>query len=724
LHHALAIKEKGYTPHTRHLNTDGSPVYTNRLILETSPYLLQHAHNPVNWYAWGDDAFEAAKRLDRPILLSVGYSTCHWCHVMERESFEDQEIASFINSHFIPIKVDREERPDIDAVYMDAVRMLSGGGGGWPMTVIMTADRRPFFGGTYFPARDGDRGAHSGFLTILRYFADQYANNRQALLDRAKETTQRIEASAGPQPAAGIPGSKAFDLGVRQLQGNFDATDGGFGHAPKFPRSVIIDFLLRYYRRTGDQRALDMATVTLERMAAGGIHDQIGGGFHRYSTDSKWLVPHFEKMLYDNAQLAEAYLEAYQVTDRSDFAEVARTTLDYVLREMTDPEGGFYSATDADSPTPDGKQQEGWFFTWTPAEILAVVGEKRARIIDETYGVSEAGNFEGRNILYVAQPLPEAAKALGMSVEDLSSQLRKAREQLYRARELRPPPHKDTKVITAWNGLMISALSKGARILGEPRYAEAARRAAVFIKTNMKTGDRLRRSWREGEAKHDAVLDDYAFLAAGLLDLYETTHETRWLSEAIALHIELRDKFWDRKAGGFYFTASDAEALLSREKPYYDGAEPSGNAVAAINLLRLYEFTTNEGYRDMAEQALKTFGRYMERAPTAVPQMMGALDFYLDEAKEIVIVSKSPGEGVKPFMKSLAERYLPNCAVVVTSEGKQAEQLEHLVPLVEGKVAIDGDTTAYVCEKHVCKLPTKDPEVFAGQIATVSPLSN
>ena len=724
MHHALAIKEKGYTPHTRHLNTDGSPVYTNRLILETSPYLLQHAHNPVNWYAWGDDAFEAAKRLDRPILLSVGYSTCHWCHVMERESFEDQEIASFINSHFIPIKVDREERPDIDAVYMDAVRMLSGGGGGWPMTVIMTADRRPFFGGTYFPARDGDRGAHSGFLTILRYFADQYANNRQALLDRAKETTQRIEASAGPQPAAGIPGSKAFDLGVRQLQGNFDATDGGFGHAPKFPRSVIIDFLLRYYRRTGDQRALDMATVTLERMAAGGIHDQIGGGFHRYSTDSKWLVPHFEKMLYDNAQLAEAYLEAYQVTDRSDFAEVARTTLDYVLREMTDPEGGFYSATDADSPTPDGKQQEGWFFTWTPAEILAVVGEKRARIIDETYGVSEAGNFEGRNILYVAQPLPEAAKALGMSVEDLSSQLRKAREQLYQARELRPPPHKDTKVIAAWNGLMISALSKGARILGEPRYAEAARRAAVFIKTNMKTGDRLRRSWREGEAKHDAVLDDYAFLAAGLLDLYETTHETRWLSEAIALHIELRDKFWDRKAGGFYFTASDAEALLSREKPYYDGAEPSGNAVAAINLLRLYEFTTNEGYRDMAEQALKTFGRYMERAPTAVPQMMGALDFYLDEAKEIVIVSKSPGEGVKPFMKSLAERYLPNCAVVVTSEGKQAEQLEHLVPLVEGKVAIDGDTTAYVCEKHVCKLPTKDPEVFAGQIATVSPLSN
>ncbi len=719
----LAVKEAGYLPRTEHKNEDGSPVYTNRLIRETSPYLLQHAHNPVNWYAWGEEAFADAERLDRPVLLSVGYSTCHWCHVMERESFEDEEIAAFINANYIPIKVDREERPDIDGVYMDAVRILSGGGG-WPMTVIMTPAGRPFFGGTYFPARDGDRGARSGFLSILRYFAAQYADNRDELLERAEEITQRIQRQAAVESAAGIPGAHAFDEALVRLKGSYDDANGGFGRAPKFPRSVTLELLMRIHRRTGDEDALRMTVNTLKKMADGGMRDHVGGGFHRYSTDAKWLVPHFEKMLYDNALLAVAYLDAYQITGEASFAEVARTTLDYVLREMTDERGGFYSATDADSPTPGGHEEEGWFFTWTPEELEEVLGSREAKVFAAYYNVTAQGNFEGRSILHVTKNRQDFAAAQGLSPESLDKKLSAARKLLYTARAKRPPPGKDTKILTSWNGLMISALARGARVLNEPAYAKAALRAAVFIDGDLKDGKRLQRSWRAGIAKHNGVLDDYAFFAAGLLDLYETTHDTRWLAEAVALQIELRESFWDHEKAGYFFTPVDGERLLTREKPYYDGAEPSGNSVALLNLLRLYELTTNEGYLQMAEKSLKAFGTYLERASIAVPRMMGALDFYLDSPKEIVLVSKGGKADFSPFLGELAARYLPNCVLAVTEEGEAADKLARLVPLVEGKTAIAGKPTAYVCEKRTCKLPTNDPEVFAKQISTVVPLAD
>ncbi len=403
LHAALLKKGPGYEPRTRHKNADGSPKYTNRLILETSPYLLQHAHNPVNWYPWGDEAFARARREGKPVLLSVGYSTCHWCHVMERESFENEEIARFINEHFVPIKVDREERPDVDDVYMSAVQMLTGGGG-WPMTLALTPDREPFFGGTYFPARDGDRGSRKGFFTILRELADEYQKSRADVVARAAKLSRRVRAAAEPEPAGGVPGPEVIASAVRQLSRAYDPVWGGFGRAPKFPRPVTLELLLRYHRRSGDADALKMVIHTLDRMAAGGLYDHVGGGFHRYSTDERWLVPHFEKMLYDNAQLVAVYLDAYQVSGRDDFARVARQTLDYVAREMTAPSGGFYSATDADSRTPAGHEEEGWFFTWTPAELEAALGADLARVARVDFGVTDAGNFEGRSILQRDKP--------------------------------------------------------------------------------------------------------------------------------------------------------------------------------------------------------------------------------------------------------------------------------------------------------------------------------
>ncbi len=721
LAHALSVKEEGYEPRTEHLNDDGSPIYTNRLILEQSPYLLQHAHNPVNWYPWGDEAFADAKRMNRPVLLSVGYSTCHWCHVMERESFEDEEIAAIIGAHYIPVKVDREERPDVDGVYMDAVRILTGGGG-WPMTVIMTPEGQPFFAGTYFPARDGDRGSRTGFLTILKHFAEEYENNPDTVLERAKEATLRLQASATRSAAGDLPGASAFKQAVESLATSFDSTHGGFGRAPKFPRSVTLDFLMRYHRRTGDAKALEMAAFTLEKMAAGGIRDHVGGGFHRYSTDAYWLVPHFEKMLYDNALLTLSYLDAYQITGRELFAQIASDILGYVLREMTHPRGAFFSATDADSPTPDGHDEEGWFFTWTPAELEEVLGKERASMVARYYGVTERGNFEGRNIFSVTRSYADVARELSMTPDNLLTELGEARGLLYEARGKRPPPIKDTKVITSWNGLMIWAMSEAGRVLGEPRFAEAAAKAARFISSNLEVDGRLKRTWRSGVARHDAVLDDYAFLAAGYLNLYEATYEERWLREAIDLHDTLEKEFWDEDAGGFFITGDNAEELLTREKPYYDGAEPSGNSIAINNLLELHEFTTDDKYRAMAEKALSAFAIYLQRGPTAVPQMMAALDFYLDTPKEIVIVKPREGGDIEPFLAKLSAQYLPNCVLVVTREGEELEALAKVVPLVGGKVALGGEPTAYVCEKQVCKLPTADPEIFAKQISTVAPL--
>ncbi|TMA37166.1 MAG: thioredoxin domain-containing protein, partial [Deltaproteobacteria bacterium] len=524
----------GEPPHTRHLRPDGTPLYTNRLALESSPYLRQHAHNPVDWHPWGDEAFTAAKRLERPVLLSVGYSTCHWCHVMEEESFEDEEIARYLNENYVAIKVDREERPDVDSLYMTAVQAMSGSGG-WPMTVWLTPERQPFYGGTYFPARDGERGVRTGFLTMLKTLKEAFDRQPLRVADAAADVAERVRQSAGPAAPSGVPGAAALHAAAREAGAHFDAANGGADRAPKFPSGLPLRFLLRYHRRTGDEQAMRMATLTLEKMAAGGVHDQVGGGFHRYSTDARWLVPHFEKMLYDNALLALTYLDAYQATGREDFAGVVRDILGYVARDMTAPEGGFYGATDADSPDAEGRPEEGWFFTWTPAEIEAAVGAERAGFVTAYYGVTPAGNFHGRSILSTPRPLADVARELGLTPAEAESTLAESRRALLAARSRRPSPSRDEKVVAGWNGLMISAFARAALILGDGQYAGQAARAADFLLARRDREGRLPRAVKDGRAGSPGYLEDYAFLAAGLLDLYETTGASRWLEAAIAL---------------------------------------------------------------------------------------------------------------------------------------------------------------------------------------------
>ena len=711
---ALAARGAGYQPRTHHFHPDGSPKYTNRLILESSPYLLQHAHNPVNWYAWGDEAFEAARRMGRPVLLSIGYSTCHWCHVMEEESFEDEEIAGYMNANYIAIKVDREERPDIDAIYMSAVQMLTGRGG-WPMTTWLTPDREPFFGGTYFPARDGDRGARTGFLTLLRQLKQTYDEQPDQVARRALETTKKIQLRMQPASHGALPRLDVVTAAVKGYQRNFDSTHGGLARAPKFPSSLPVRLLLRQYRRTGDQAVLDMATLTLEKMAAGGMYDHVGGGFHRYSTDARWLVPHFEKMLYDNALLTVAYLEGHQLTGRDDFARVAEHVLRYVGREMTSPDGGFYSATDADSLNPEGEMEEGWFFTWTPAEIEAVLGPENARLFRAYYGVTARGNFEDRNILHVTRPVDEVARQLQLPGERLRSSLAAAREKLYQARLKRPAPLRDDKILTAWNGLMISAFAQAGFVLDEPEFIAQARRAASFVLNRLREDGRLLRSFKDGQARHNAYLDDYAFLIAGLLDLYEATSEFSWLTEAITLQTTLDEHYQDNAGGGYFMTSNDHEALLARQKPSRDGAEPSGNSVALMNLVRLHEFTLDDRYRVQVEKLFRAFAQTISGSS----EMLLALDFYLDTPKEVVIVTAADRREAEPFLAVLRRSYLPNKVLAVVAEGSDLATQSTVIPLVRNKIASKGKTTAYVCERGVCKLPTTDVSVFAEQLQVV-----
>ncbi len=715
-------RDPSYRPRTRHVRPDGSPKYTNRLFLESSPYLLQHAHNPVNWYAWSDEAFETARRLGRPVVLSVGYSTCHWCHVMEEESFDDEEIARYLNENYVIVKVDREERPDVDAIYMSAVQALTGRGG-WPMTVWLTPDRKPFFGGTYFPARDGDRGARVGFLTLLRRLKAAYDGQGEKVADASARLTEAIRESLAPRPGAGnLPTASVLEAAAAFYRSRYDSTNGGLAGSPKFPSGLPVRFLLRYHRRAQDPEALRMATQTLEKMAGGGMYDHAGGGFHRYSTDARWLVPHFEKMLYDNALLVMAYLEGYQATGREAFARVARETLRYVERDMTSPEGAFYSATDADSLTPAGRREEGYFFTWTPDEIRTALGEEQARIVNAYYGVTPGANFEGRNILHVPQPLQEVARGLGLAPDRLLSAIEGSKDRLYAARAKRPSPLRDDKILAAWNGLMIGAHAQAALVLGDARYAERGARAARFVLARMRRDGRLLRSYRDGEARHSAYLDDYAFLIAGLLDLYEATGDPGWLREALSLDTTLEKRYEDKEHGGYFMTSDDHEALLAREKPAYDGAEPSGNSVQALNLLRLHELTTDDRYRLRAERALSAFGGRMAEAPAALSEMLMASDYQLDTPKEIVIVARASRDDAAPLLAKLRSAFVPNRVLIVAAEGEDLKAQSQLVPLLEGKLSRKGPATAYVCERRVCQLPTADPEVFARQIRKVEPL--
>ena len=726
---ALEAKGAEYEPRTHHLAADGSPTYTNRLILESSPYLLQHAHNPVNWHPWGDEAFERARREGKPVFLSVGYSTCHWCHVMERESFEDVEIATFLNQHFVPIKVDREERPDVDELYMTAVQMLTGRGG-WPMTVVMTPHGEPFFGGTYFPPRDGARGARRGFLSILRELAARYREQPGEVVAEAQALSQRIQSVTAPRPPGDVPGPDVIPRSVSAIARGYDRRFGGFGRAPKFPQPSRLGLLLRHQRRAPDERLLAMAVHTFDAMARGGMYDQIGGGFHRYSTDPKWLVPHFEKMLYDNAQLAVSYVEAWQTTGDARHARIATEVLDYVTREMTAPSGGFYSATDADSPVPDGHpgaghREEGWFFTWTPDEVEAVIGADDAEALNDFWDITELGNFEGRSIAWVPRPLEEVAAEQQLRAEELQAIVARARPRLYEVRARRPPPLRDDKVLTAWSGLMISAFARAGLALGRDDYVRTGARAAEFLLEHLRDEDgRLMRSWlgepgAGGRARHRAYLDDYAALIRALLDLHEATGTLRWVEEALRLQAELDAHFGHEgpRGGGYWMTADDAEELLARDKPSSDGALPSGNALAADNLLRLAELTQDDALRTRAERLFAAFSDPLRRRGPGMTRMLAALDRYHDLAREIVIVGAPDAR--QPLLDVVRRTFLPNrvlCQLAPDEVPLQAERL----PIVAGKALLPGTgATAYVCERGRCELPTADPAVLASQLAAV-----
>jgi uncharacterized protein len=688
-------------PRTRHL-ADSRPRFTNRLALERSPYLLQHAHNPVSWYPWGDEAFETARRTGRPVFLSVGYSTCHWCHVMEEESFEDLEIARVLNSRYVPIKVDREERPDVDAVYMTAVQLLTGGGG-WPMSVWLTPDREPFFGGTYFPPRNGARGAGRGFLEVLEELAQLWERDHLRVAAATGSLTEAVRTALGSagDPADAPPGAGPIARAVEQVAASFDERHGGLRRAPKFPSNLPVRLLLRHHRRTGDDRSLRMAVLTLEKMAAGGIHDQLGGGFHRYSTDAEWLVPHFEKMLYDNALLAVAYAEAFQVTGRRDLARVARQTLDYLLRDLASPEGGLCSATDADS-----EGEEGRFFTWTAPELEAALGADAPAFM-AFHGASAGGNFESRNILWIPSPDEDRWEAFAPQ-----------RARLLELRGRRVPPLRDEKVLAGWNGLAISALAVGGRILAEPRHVAAAERAADFVLGRMVKEGRLQRVWRAGQTGVPAFLDDHAFLAQGLLDLFEATFEPRWLTAALDLSERLEQLFGDPDRGGWFTTATDHERLLVREKPTHDGAEPSGASVAALNALRLETFTGDPRWRARAEGALRVHRRTLEEQPLALAEMLSALDAATDVAREVVLVWPPDGPAPEGFLEVLRRTYLPNRALAGAPEGAGLERLGAVAPIAAGKVALGGKPTAYVCLRGACQLPAISPDKLAGQIST------
>jgi uncharacterized protein YyaL (SSP411 family) len=707
-----------YRPRTRHRNADGSARYTNRLILERSPYLRQHAHNPVDWYPWGDEAFARAKAEGKLVLLSIGYATCHWCHVMEEESFEDEEIAARLNAEYVAIKVDREERPDVDGTYMQAVLMLTGNGG-WPMTVWLTPDREVFFGGTYFPPRDGMRGTRLGLFSLLGQIADAYRTAPQDIAARGRTLTAQLSAAASVDPAPDLPGRAVLDAAFVAYTASFDAAYGGFGRAPKFPMPASLDFLLRYARRTGDATAVDMVRRTLDALAGGGVRDQLGGGFHRYATDRAWRIPHFEKMLYDNAQLVNVYLAGWQTTGDERYATVAREILDDLLRSFRAPGGAFYGAIDADDPA-----GEGAFYTWTPAEVDAALAGDAAVFAKAFFGVQEDGDLNGRTVLRVARDAAAVARDLGIDGGREPAILGDAVVALRAVRATRPAPLIDTKILAAWNGLAISALARAGAALAEPRYVEAARAAAEFVLGTMRPRGRLQRFYADGVAAPPAFLDDYAFLAAGLVDLYEATFDLRWLAEAEALHRILATEFWDATDGGFFGTsATDGDPGLPRVKPAQDAALPSGNAVAAETLLRLATWRDDEEFRTRAVATLRGLGRALVAAPSGAPRMLGVLEALLDHPREIVIVEPQNGGVTSEPLRGVVRRtFLPNRAFVVAREGKALAAARAAFPFVGEKTAIAGEATAYVCEHGRCLAPTSDPATLVRQLGQVHAL--
>jgi uncharacterized protein YyaL (SSP411 family) len=684
----------------------------NHLIAEKSPYLQQHAHNPVDWYPWGDQAFDKARTEDKPIFLSIGYSTCHWCHVMERESFESEEIAEIINRFFVPVKVDREERPDVDRIYMTYVQAATGSGG-WPMSVFLTPDLKPFFGGTYFPP--DDRYGRPGFPTLLERIASAWREQRAEIAETSVNVISQLKKYSEFGATGGIADKTTLDSAFQYFRRTFDSTHGGFGDAPKFPRPVIFNFLFRYYVRTQRIEALQMSLDTLRAMAAGGMHDHLGGGFHRYSVDERWFVPHFEKMLYDQAQLAISYLEAHQITHNALYADIARSTLDYVLRDMTHPDGGFYSAEDADSvidPSNPKAKGEGAFYIWSADELEQALGRDSYESFAAHYGVEKGGNvhedphgeFTGKNILYLRQTLEPA----------VTQQLAEARAKLLAIRSKRVRPHLDDKILTSWNALMISAFAKAAQILNEPLYLAAAQRATRFILTRMYDGATgiLQRRFREGEAAIHGFLDDYAFFIAALLDLYEADFDPNHLATAVALAAKMRELFEDPEQGAFFTTAGRDSSLVLRMKDDYDGAEPSGNSVALLDLLRLAHLTDRDEYRQAAVRTLDALIPKMSSQPVAVPQMLVALDYSLAPKREVVIAGDRNAEPTSALLRELRSRFLPFTVTLLVDSDATREKLISFFPAAAMR-PVNGEATAYVCENYTCNLPTTEVSKLA-----------
>jgi uncharacterized protein YyaL (SSP411 family) len=687
-----------------------APPFTNRLAQETSPYLRQHAHNPVDWFPWGDEALARARRLDRPIFLSIGYSACHWCHVMEHESFEDPEVGRLLNDHFVSIKVDREERPDLDQIYMAFVQRATGHGG-WPMSVFLTPDLEPFFGGTYFPPDERYGGQMPSFRRVLLSVSDWWQNRRDEVKRSARAVTNELQDVLRLEPQPGDLDPELLRRVPGQLSRAFDPRDGGFGTQPKFPHPTELRLLLRAAKRFGDESALRMVRLTLDRMAMGGMYDQLGGGFHRYSTDARWLVPHFEKMLYDNALLSLTYLEAFQATGEPSYREVVEETLAYVRREMTSPEGPFYSTQDADSEGEEGK-----FFVWSAAEVEQILGGDLAGVFNYVYGVTAEGNWEGHNILHRAKTYEQCARLLKIDEPELRRLLNEARGRLFEVRGRRVWPGRDEKVLTAWNGLMIAAFAQAAQVLDDPAYAKAAVRATDFILKTMRMPDgRLYRTWSGGSApKLNGYLEDYAYLLDALVSVYETTFEPRWIESALDLARVMVEQFWDEAEGGFYFTGRDHEQLIARNKDPQDNATPSGNAMAVTGLLRLAKLTGRADLRDKAERTLRLFRGVMEASAMAAGQMLIAYDFDLGPVQEFAVVGDPAGEETKRVLRAIRSGFRPH--KVVALKPPSGDTAEAVLPLLVGKTA-GGTVTMYVCENFTCTAPLVGAAAVEGALA-------
>jgi len=689
----------------------------NRLLQEKSPYLLQHAYNPVDWFPWGDEAFAKARSENKPIFLSIGYSTCYWCHVMEREVFENDDIAQLMNEKLVCIKVDREERPDIDRIYMSAVQAMTGSGG-WPMSLFLTPDLKPFYGATYIPPVS--KYGRPGFPEIVNKISELWQSDREKIFGTSTQLAEYLKTPEGQSSRGFQITETILDSAFHRFQQTYDPEFGGFGRGPKFPRPVSFNFLFGYCARKGNDSALEMSLTTLRAMARGGMYDHIGGGFHRYSVDGQWRVPHFEKMLYDQAQLVSSYLDAYQISHDEQYAATAKDVLSYVERKLTDPDGGFYSAEDAESVIDAShSKEEGAFYCWTSSEIEKIIGHEDAVIFNYRFGVQDAGNalhdpmnvFSGKNILYIAHSIEEAAEHFGKPVDLIESSLNKARKKIFDEREKRPHPHLDDKIITAWNGLMISAFARAYQILHDQKYLDIATRAAGFIANHLydSQGRKLFRRYRDGDARFEGGLQDYAFLVSGLLDLYEASFDFQWMELAIKLTSKQIELFWDGKDGGFFDTSGTDASLLFRTKEDYDGAEPTGNSVAVLNLLRLSHMTDNKDWRTKAETNIAAFAGRLQQMPDAVAHMLTAILWLLSSPKEIIIAGNPAADDTKTLIAMVYENFMPNKIVMlVRDDGKK--ELASYLPFTRDMKMIGGKPTLYVCENYACRLPANDPE--------------